>query len=236
MSATYLMQSSQRYMIASLPRRCSWTRCSLLRVWQLWQYIDCPFVVVLIVKYLPHRYKHPCRAARSATVWMRANPSPADARSHAVDAAFLSRLARVAIWAQAVADIAICRYMPDRLYMVALDVGFYRLDLARRHRDDVGTASAALAALAADGVVGIWAHQDVLYRAASKMFSLHVCHLLKWDFFVWDIGAKGLVLLAARDGSRGLAEAARRWCRRSRILAAVEKLEVLCDDFGHIAL
>ena len=164
-------------MTASLLWRCSLTRCSPLRVWQLWQYIDCPFVVVLIVKYLPHRYKHPCRAARSATVWMRANPSPANARPHAVDAAFLPWLARVAKWAQAVDNIAICRYMPDWLYMMALDVGFYRLNLARRHWDDVSTASAALTAFAADGIVDIWAHQDILYRATSKMLFLHVCHL-----------------------------------------------------------
>ena len=104
--------------------------------------------------------------------------------------------------------------MPDRLYMMALDVGFYRLDLALRHRNDVGTASAALAALAADDVVDIGAHQDILYRAASKMLLLHVYHLLKWDFFIRDIGAEGLVLLAARDGAGCLAEAARWRCRR----------------------
>ena len=167
---------------------------------------------------------------------MRANPSPADARPHAVDAAFLPRLACVAKWAQAVDNVAICMYMPDRLYMMALDVGFYRLNLARRHWDDVSTASAALTAFAADGIVDIWAHQDILYRATSKMLLLHVYHLLKWDLLIWDIRAEGLVLLAARDGSRGLAEAARWRCRRSRILAAIEKLEILCYDFGHIAL
>ena len=230
------MQSSQRYMTASLPWHCSLTRCSPLRVWQLWQYIDCPSVVVLIVKYLPHRYKHPCCTARSAAIWMRANPSSADTRPHAVDAALLSRLSGVAKWAQAIDDIAVCRYMPDRLYMMALDVGFYRLDLARRYWDNVGTASAALAALAADGVIDIRTHQNIFDCATSKMLSLHVCHSSKRDFFVRDIGAEGLVLLAARDGSRGLAEAARWRCRRSRILAAVEKLEVLCYDFSHIAL
>lgn len=130
-SATYLMQSSQRYMTASLPWRCSLTRCSPLRVWQLWQYIDCPSVVILTVKYLPHRYKHPCCAARSAAVWMRANPSPADARPHAVDAAFLTRPACIAKGTHAVDNAATCRYMPDRLYMMAFDVGFYRLGLAR---------------------------------------------------------------------------------------------------------
>lgn len=202
-------------MTVSLLWRCSLTRCSLLRVWQLWQYIDCPSIVVLIVKYLPHRYKHPCRAARSATVWMRANPSPADARPHAVDAAFLAWLARVAKWTQTVDDIAVCRYMPDRLYMMALDVGFYRLDLALRYWDDVGTASAALAALAANGVISIGAHQDILYRATSKMLLLHIYHLLKWDLLIWDIRPEGLVLLAARYGTGRLAEAARRWCRRS---------------------
>jgi hypothetical protein len=87
--------------------------------------------MVLTVKYLPHRYKHPCRAARSAAIWVRADPSPADARPYAVDAAFLSRLACVAKWAQAVDNIAVCRYMSDRLYMMALDVGSYRLGLAR---------------------------------------------------------------------------------------------------------
>ena len=62
---------------------------------------------------------------------MRANPSPADARPHAVDAAFLPRLARIAKWTQTVDDIAVSRYMPDRLYMMAFDVGFYRLNLTR---------------------------------------------------------------------------------------------------------
>lgn len=210
------MQSSQRYMTASLPWRCSLTRCSPLRVWQLWQYIDCPSVVILAIKYLPHRYKHSRCAARSAAVWMRANPSPANARPHAVDATFFAWLARIAKWAHAVKDVAACRYMPDRLYTMALDVGFYRLGLARRYRYDVGAASATLAALAAYGMVDVWARQNIVNRATFKILlvNLHVSHSSKWYFFIRDCRAECLVLLAARDGSGCLAEAARRRCRR----------------------
>ena len=198
------MQSSQRHMATSLPRRCSLTRCSPLRVWQLWQYIDCPFVVVLTVKYLPHRYQHPCCAARSVAIWMRADPSPADTRPHVVDTAFLSRLARVAEWAQAVDDIAVCRYMPDWLYTMALDVGFYYLDLALRYRDEVGTTGAALAALAVLCPVIRWRKHRFKDRAQLErvrlyivrtyhpiVFFFHVSHLLAHQNGISSSGTGG---------------------------------------------